>query len=489
LAPTKNDILVIIFLFLLPNFLISQPLIGNFIDCNQVSLILSTKQINEYSAKDLYTLGICEYKSNNFEKAYNYFISAKSLGFTNENALQIYIIDCKKRISNLSEDEDSILESENQLEINNYKHKVQVYLLNIFFILIALAGLITSIYLFYKYRTIKSNIFLGIFLFAISLALIELVLYWQNFFSYAPTVSIYRVLFFLWAPSLYLYLKTKNTITILTKKEIIFHYLPFFLALVSLIIFGNYYNNNNVQNNSLLNGLNRIMNSNWIKAIHLSAYFVFIIDDFKNKYNLLKYSIKNWMLTLIVFTAILIMYIIARAAFEHIFIFDYISKYFFAVYLILFITVLEILLVVQPKIIIGTFDLHQSNKPKIKYKNSSLTENMRARVTVQLLDALNNDKIYLDNTLTLTKLAKKINVDRYSLSQVINQELDKNFYELINDYRIKETVKIIESNPKKQVVDLIYECGFNNKVSFYKAFKRRMHMTPKEYIEKQMIKA
>jgi AraC-like DNA-binding protein len=73
------------------------------------------------------------------------------------------------------------------------------------------------------------------------------------------------------------------------------------------------------------------------------------------------------------------------------------------------------------------------------------------------------------------------------LSQVINQELDKNFYELINDYRISEAVRIIESKPKKQVVDLIYECGFNNKVSFYKAFKKRMQMTPKEYIEKHII--
>ncbi|WP_133672399.1 helix-turn-helix domain-containing protein [Maribacter caenipelagi] len=484
---TKNYLLLFILFLLLPFYATPLPIVGNLIACNQASVTLSTKQINEYTAEDFYILGVCEYKDNNFEKAYDYFISAKSLGFANVDSLQTYINDCRKHITNTSGNEGSILKEGNQLEANNYKHKVQVYLLNIIFILIACVGLITSFFLAYKYRAVKSNIFLGVFLFAISLALIELVLYWQDFFLYAPSVSIYRVLFFLWAPSLYLYLKTKYKETLLSRKEIILHYLPFFLVLASLIIFGNYYDTYNVQDNIFLNGLDIIMNSNWIKAVHLSAYLVLIIADFENKNKQMDHGFKNWILTLIVFIVILILFIIARAAFEHIYVFDYISKYFIAVYLILFITVLEILLVVQPNIVLGTIGLEPTNKPKDKYKNSSLTENMSIRVKDQLLDALINDKIYLDNNLTLIKLAKKINVDRYSLSQVINQELDKNFYELINDYRISEAVRIIASKPKKQVVDLIYECGFNNKVSFYKAFKKRMQMTPKEYIEKHII--
>jgi len=230
------------------------------------------------------------------------------------------------------------------------------------------------------------------------------------------------------------------------------------------------------------------MNNNWIKTIHLSAYLILIISDFELKREQLDDGFKKWMVTLIGFIIILILFIIARAAFEHIYVFDYISKYFIAVYLILFISVLEVLLIIQPNIILGTINIEEKKKLNNKYKNSSLTENMSLRVKDQLLDSLNIDKIYLDNTLTLSKLAKKINVDRYSLSQVINQELNKNFYELINDYRITEAVKIVKENNNKQVVDLIYECGFNNKVSFYKAFKQRMHMTPKDFIEKQKNK-
>lgn len=457
-------------------------------DYEKVPFSLSFKQLNEHCAENIYTISVFDYTSKNYTTSYNQFKSVKFLTLANSSLIKKYTLDHLSQISNLSQGDNSNLNTDNELKINNYKHKIQVYLLNIIFVLIATFGLITSFFLIYKYRTVKSNIFLGIFLFAISLALIELVLYWQDFYSYTPTVSIYRILFFLWAPSLFFYLKTKYTNTFLENKVIIFHYLPFFVVLISMIIFGNLHSSDKIDNNTFLYGLNIIMNDNWIKAIHLSAYLFLIIVDFQTRHKQLEQGFKNWIQTLIVFISILIIFIIARAGFEHIYAFDYISKYFIAVYLMLFITVLDILLIVQPNIVLGAINILQTDKPKYKYKNSSLTESMSLRVKGQILDSLNKDKIFLDNTLTLSKLAKKINVDKYSVSQVINQELDKNFYELINEYRIAEALKIIESKPNKQVLDLIYECGFNNKVSFYKAFKKKMHMTPKEYIETQTSK-
>lgn len=297
----------------------------------------------------------------------------------------------------------------------------------------------------------------------------------------------YRVLFFLWAPSLYLYIKTKFVGNEIKRSEIIAHYSLFVLVLICLIIFGNFSGVTKEKTNFILKGIDFLLNNNWIKTLQLSLYMFLIIKSFKIHENQIQTASKNWIKTLIVFMSILILFLSARAGYEHIYAFDYISKYFIAVYLILFLTILEILLIVQPDIITGTINTEQTKVFTGKYKNSGLTDNMSERVKSQLLDLLNKDKIYLDNTLTLSKLAKLINVDRYSVSQVINQELNKNFYELINDYRIEEAVRIIETNNNKQVIDLIYECGFNNKVSFYKAFKKRMHMTPKDYIEKTLL--
>ena len=208
-----------------------------------------------------------------------------------------------------------------------------------------------------------------------------------------------------------------------------------------------------------------------------------IIDHFRSNKNHIEINYKNWLKTLIVFLLILTVYLAARAGFEHVYAFDYMSKYFIAVYLVLFIAILNILLVVQPQVVMGLIKPITKIENKGKYQNSGLTDNMSERLKSQLLDLLNKDRIFLDNTLTLSKLAKLVNVDRYSVSQVINQELNKNFYELINDYRIEEAVKIIKVDSNKQVIDLICETGFNNKVSFYKAFKKRMHMTPKDFMD------
>ena len=107
---------------------------------------------------------------------------------------------------------------------------------------------------------------------------------------------------------------------------------------------------------------------------------------------------------------------------------------------------------------------------------------MHKSLKIQLEELLKNKKVFLDNNLTLEDLANKLNTDRYSLSQTINQEFGKNYYELINDYRVNEAVRIIRDSKKDILIsDLIFESGFNNKVSFYKAFKKRHNKTPLEY--------
>ncbi|UBZ14927.1 helix-turn-helix domain-containing protein [Flagellimonas marinaquae] len=121
---------------------------------------------------------------------------------------------------------------------------------------------------------------------------------------------------------------------------------------------------------------------------------------------------------------------------------------------------------------------------KEKYQNSGLTTAMASALRLQLLNSM-EDKVFLDSALSLEILAEKLNTDRYSLSQVINQEFNKNFYEFINDYRINECLARIDENPHQidSISDLIYASGFNNKVSFYNAFKKRKSMTPVQYIK------
>ena len=96
---------------------------------------------------------------------------------------------------------------------------------------------------------------------------------------------------------------------------------------------------------------------------------------------------------------------------------------------------------------------------------------------------IETEKLYLDKNLTLDQLASKLSWSRHQMSSVINNGLGMTFFELINVYRIKESLAIIV-NPDNatmkidQIADL---SGFNSRAAFYKAFKIHTGKTPTEY--------
>lgn len=88
--------------------------------------------------------------------------------------------------------------------------------------------------------------------------------------------------------------------------------------------------------------------------------------------------------------------------------------------------------------------------------------------------------IYRDNELTLDSLAAKIDVPRGMLSRTVNRLAGKNFNNYINEFRIKEAVRLISSAKHKSLsIDELYEqVGFNNRASFYRAFKQITGLSP-----------
>ena len=96
---------------------------------------------------------------------------------------------------------------------------------------------------------------------------------------------------------------------------------------------------------------------------------------------------------------------------------------------------------------------------------------------------METEKPYLNPELSLQEMAEKSGVSRHILSAVINQQQKMNFYEFVNNYRVKE-VKELMNNPKNKDqnnYELAYNAGFNSKASFYRIFKQITHQTPSEY--------
>lgn len=122
-----------------------------------------------------------------------------------------------------------------------------------------------------------------------------------------------------------------------------------------------------------------------------------------------------------------------------------------------------------------------------KYSRSSLEEDRSMRIFEAVRQLLEDEKLYRKNDLTLTDLATRMNMPRHHVSQAINSQYAGNFFDLINELRVKE-FKLMALDPSKKHLSLLgiaRDAGFNSKASFYAIFKKKTGMTPAEYIGSQ----
>jgi AraC-like DNA-binding protein len=94
---------------------------------------------------------------------------------------------------------------------------------------------------------------------------------------------------------------------------------------------------------------------------------------------------------------------------------------------------------------------------------------------------METEKPYLDDALTLQKLAEKISIPEKQLSILINQSAGKHFFDFINEFRINYAKTLLKEQPQLTVLEVLYEAGFNSKSSFYTAFKKETGITPTDY--------
>ncbi len=98
---------------------------------------------------------------------------------------------------------------------------------------------------------------------------------------------------------------------------------------------------------------------------------------------------------------------------------------------------------------------------------------------------------FMDSSLSVYDLAKQINVPSRDLSIAINHNLNKHFFDYVNEYRIKKAMEIFKNtnDDKLTVLEVLYEVGFNSKSSFNTAFKKFTGTTPSEFKRNASISA
>lgn len=102
------------------------------------------------------------------------------------------------------------------------------------------------------------------------------------------------------------------------------------------------------------------------------------------------------------------------------------------------------------------------------------------QIAIRISEHFESTKCYLTPGFKLDDLVSTIGSNRTYVSRAINS-IGPNFSALVNEYRIKEAVRMIEAQPETALDEIAVNCGFNNRKSFNMAFKTYTGLTPSEF--------
>lgn len=121
-----------------------------------------------------------------------------------------------------------------------------------------------------------------------------------------------------------------------------------------------------------------------------------------------------------------------------------------------------------------------------KYATVKINNDKAEAICTEIKKLMDIEKPYLRMEYTLTEMAKELSILPGTLSMILNSKLNTSFPDYINSFRVKTAVNLLNDFYKKNLTieTVAYECGFNNRTSFYKAFKKQTGRLPSDYINK-----
>jgi AraC-like DNA-binding protein len=123
----------------------------------------------------------------------------------------------------------------------------------------------------------------------------------------------------------------------------------------------------------------------------------------------------------------------------------------------------------------------------LRFDKETVPDQDHVEKELQLLEQLQNymekERPYKNSDLSLAELSSKTKIPQYLLSRIINGRLDQNFFDFVNEYRIKEVTNRLKDPADSQftILSLAMDAGFNSKSSFNSAFRKSTGTTPSAY--------
>ena len=303
----------------------------------------------------------------------------------------------------------------------------------------AFQGVLLSVLLKVKYRRSESDHLSLISLF-FALLLAFYVAYWAKLGT--PTYLWWvQYLTFLIAPLFYFLIRGMS-IQQATKWPTLLHFLPFLVAVFALYM--------------PISPMFLFV----LQPLHLVIYVVLSFPFARGRQD----NVRRWLFVpLLAYALLFVLYSIMVATKTLTLEFDYLiaAASFFFIYALLIKSYL------QPQFI---------NQLAVEEKLSTyISETVLSQIERHFREC----KPYLNGEYRLNDLSNDLSLKPYQLSEIINQKYD-GFNKLLNDYRIRESIHLLNDTNEK-VIDIAHLSGFNNKVSFYKSFKKVTGKTPAEW--------
>lgn len=115
-----------------------------------------------------------------------------------------------------------------------------------------------------------------------------------------------------------------------------------------------------------------------------------------------------------------------------------------------------------------------------KARAALLSQEKMQSIASKLERAMKEDKLFLQDSLSLNKLSASTAETENHISETLSQFLQTNFFQYVNKFRIEEAKKALEGS-NKLITNIALDVGFNSKSTFNTAFKKIVGQSPSAY--------
>lgn len=372
-------------------------------------------------------------------------------------------------------------------------------LINIILLVGAIQGLILTL-LIYKKNEIIFHKLLSSIIFIISFAL--LIAYFQNTLDltkYAFLIKTNILFSLLFVPLLLLYLKKITGSLTKNKFKNFLLFIPFAIVLVYNIPF--YFSDFNTKIEFYINELNFTPSiSAKIEEVFIQfsiTIFGFLaildvksysqrVDNFFSSHEKAKINwIKTIAFSMFILSLFALLISIAQFFISEIPMFIQFATAMASTVIIYYIAYFFLL---HPNALVDVSEkintyVAKEDDVKLSVNENIKKTNINSDFEKKILELLETQKVYTNPEITINEIAEKIGIPAYLTSKIINQNLNTNFFNLINKYRIEQVKNELLSSNNKTIIETAYQAGFNSKTTFYEVFKKNTGVSPSEFIK------